>query len=129
MLLAAGVALALAGCGSSAHDQVKDKVDQFASAAAAKDYPTICREVLAPALVAHLTAAGITCTQAMRIALGSVRDPTLSIGRIIIDGNKAAAITLTTAAGQRASLQAIDLVKTAHGWRISSLSSPLDQKL
>ncbi len=115
----------LAGCGSSSSDQVKAKVNQFVTAAANRQYATICTQVLAPALVTRLQEAGVSCTQAMQIAFGSVQNPTISIGRVTVSGNRASVLTLSSAKGQNASLDAIDLVKTAKGWRLSSLASPL----
>jgi hypothetical protein len=118
-------ACALAGCGASAKDQVRAKVQQFAAAVAHKDYGTICHEVLAPALVKHLTANHIACEGAMRLALGSVRNPTLSIGPVSVKGKAASVYTLTLAAGQQASLNVLRLVDTSDGWRISALNAPL----
>ncbi|MDQ2759296.1 MAG: hypothetical protein M3Y17_02385 [Actinomycetota bacterium] len=121
-----GASCALTGCGTSQHDQVQAKVMQFSTATAARDYQTICDQVLAPALLAHVAPpAGIGCVQALRIYLGSVQSPTLSIGRISISGDHASVIALTGARGQQASLDAIELLQTSHGWRISSLGSPL----
>ena len=119
------VACTLGGCGSSAKDQVRDKVNQFASATSHKDYATICNQVLSPALVKHLTANGIACEKAMRLALGKVVKPTLSIGQITVKGKTANVITLTVAQGQPASLDVLQLIDTGGGWRISSLHSPL----
>jgi len=104
---------------------VQSKVEQFAKAAAARDYKTICDQVLAPALLARLAAAGIPCPQAIQLGLRRVKNPTLSIGRVTVSGNNASVITLTSARGQLASLQSIQLVKTGAGWRISSLGSPV----
>jgi len=115
----------LAGCGASERAQVQAKVEQFVRAAAGRDYKTICDQVLAPSLLARLAAGGIPCTEAMQVGLGRVRSPTLSIGRITVSGATASAITLTGARGQEASLQAIELVKTGSGWRITSLGSPV----
>jgi len=130
MRLAEGiVALACAGvlsaCGTSAHDEVRDKVEQFATAAAKHDYQSLCTQVLAPALITRLADAGVACVPAMRIAFGAVQNPTLSIGRIVVAGRTAQAITLSAAKGQEASLDSIELVKTADGWRVSSLGSPV----
>jgi hypothetical protein len=115
---------ALAGCGSSPRDAVKAKVQQFAAAAAGKDYRTICDQVLAPALVAHLRSTGVGCPEALRLALGGVRNPTLSIGPITVRGKTASVYTLTVAQGQQASLDVLALIDTPDGWRISSLHSP-----
>jgi hypothetical protein len=117
-------ACVLAGCGTSARDQVRAKVEQFVTAAAHHDYTTICDEVLAPSLIGRLSAAGVSCEQAMQIGFGGVVAPILSIARIDVKGSSASAITLTSARGQQASVDAIELVKTDHGWRVSSLGSP-----
>ncbi len=124
MLLLA-VTWALGGCGASERDQVHAKVDQFAKATAAKDPKTICDQVLAPSLIARLKAGGITCNKAMQIFVDSVQNPTLSIGRISVDGPKASVITLTGARGQQSSLDAVELIQTDNGWRVSSLAAPL----
>jgi hypothetical protein len=118
-------AASLGGCGSSPKDQVRAKVEQFAGAAASKDYKTICDQVLAHSLVMHLTANGIRCEGALALALGGVRKPTLSIGSIAVRGKSASVITLTVAANQPASLDVLELIDTGGGWRISSLHSPL----
>jgi len=130
MRVAAGIifvscAGVLAGCGTSSSDQVRAKVNQFVTAAANRQYATICTQVLAPSLVARLEEAGVSCQQAMQIAFGSVQNPTISIGRVTVSGNRASVLTLSSAKGQNASLDAIDLIKTAKGWRLSSLASPL----
>ena len=121
----AGLALMLGGCGSTAGDQVRAEVQELAQATASHQYATICDQILAPALVAHLTRNGISCVQAMRVGLAGVRDPVVSVGRVIVRGSRAWAITLTSARGQRATLVAIALRRTARGWRITSLDSPL----
>jgi hypothetical protein len=118
-------ALALAGCGQSTQDAIKAKVQQLAQAVDKRDYGTICQQVLAPSLVAHLTRNGIPCTAAMQVALGGTRQPQVSVGKVVIRGARAWAITLTAAQGQRATLTAIALRRTSDGWRITSLDSPL----
>lgn len=133
MRLAASITLlvcawGLAGCGTSQSDQVRAKIDQFATAIAGKDYPTICNQVLAPSLLERLSAVGVTCPEAMRIALGGVQDPSVSIGRVRVSGQRASVITLSAAKGQQASLEVIDLIKTAQGWRLESLGSPLTSR-
>ena len=117
--------VALGGCGDTDSDQIKGQVHDLAVAAAAGDYARICDRILAPSLVAHLVSNGIPCAEAMRLAFSEVHDPTVSVGRVIIRGSRAWAITLTTARGQRAEVVAIALRKTGEGWRITSLASPL----
>jgi hypothetical protein len=115
---------ALAGCGASARDEVQAKVQQFAKATASGDYRTLCKQVLAPALVQRLSSAGLSCEPAMKIFVQSVRDPTLTVARIKVSGKSALAVALTAARGQRAALDTIELIDTDNGWRVSSLGSP-----
>jgi hypothetical protein len=119
-----GSALALAGCGASPREEVQAKVEQFAHATAARDYHTLCAEVLAPDLVAHLTAAGLTCDQAMKIFVQSVQNPALSVSKVTVKGARASAVVLATATGQSPSLESIQLIRTRHGWRLESLAAP-----
>jgi hypothetical protein len=119
-----GAAYALTGCGASGRDEVQAKVQQFAQAVAGRDPATLCRQILAPALVDHLTAAGITCQDAMKAFVDSVDDPTLSVTRIRVSGKAASAVVLTGARGQRASLESLELIDTPRGWRLASLASP-----
>jgi hypothetical protein len=124
-MIALGAVCALAGCGATERDQVQSKVQEFLHATTIKDTKTLCDKVLAPTLLERLAAGGITCQQAMQIFVSNVHNPTLSIGRIDVSGKSASAITLTSAKGQQGSLDAIRLVKTGSGWRISSLGSPV----
>lgn len=125
-VLVVAAAVLLGGCGTSDSDQVKAKVRQFGTAVAAHDYRTICGQVLSQSLLDRFAAVGLTCEQAMRtIYLPSVHSPTLAVGRITIQGQKASAITLTGASGQESSLDALNLVSTSQGWRIASLGTPL----
>jgi len=126
MLPLAVFACALAGCGQTTSQQVQAKVQQFATAVKARDPRTLCDQVLAPALVDRFTAVGLTCTKAMQIFVDSVHDPSLAVGRVVVNGkNKAEALTLSTAKGQLGSLSALELVNTSSGWRVSGLGSPL----
>jgi hypothetical protein len=116
--------IVVGGCGQSEPDQVRAKVHQFIKAIAGRDYKTLCTQVLAPTLLAHLAGTGVSCEQAMQFALQGVNRPGLSIGRVDVHGKAASVITLTTASGQEASFDAIELIKTGHGWRVASLGTP-----
>jgi len=115
----------VSGCGQSASDQVRAKVQQLARAAASRNYAEICQQVLAPSLVAHLVSNGIPCQDGIQVALSTVHNPVITVGRITVRGNTASAIILSTAQGQQASLSALVLKRTPQGWRIVSLNSPL----
>jgi hypothetical protein len=117
-------AYVLAGCGASAHQQVEAKVQEFARATANRDYAALCNDVLAPALVAHLTAAGLSCEQAMRVFVSSVQNPSISVSKVTVHGSSASAVVLASATGQPAAIESIELIDTKHGWRLASLASP-----
>lgn len=119
-----GAAYVLVGCGASAKDQVQAKVEQFAHATANHDYATLCSQVLAPDLVAHLTDAGLSCEQAMKVFVQSVQNPSLSVSKVSVKGKSASAIVLASATGQKAALESIELTQTKNGWRLESLASP-----
>jgi hypothetical protein len=119
-----GAAYAFAGCGASAKDQVQAKLEQFAHATASRDYPTLCAQILAPDLVQHLTDAGLSCQQAMKLFVQSVENPTLSVSKVSVKGKTASAVVLASATGQKASLESVQLIETKHGWRLESLASP-----
>jgi hypothetical protein len=123
-----GAACALSACGASTSDQVKAKVQQFAHAVAIGDSKTLCDQVFAPVLLEHFAAVGLPCERAMQTYLSSVHSPTLLVGRVIVNGNTAEAQTLTGARHQIGSLDAVELVDTSNGWRVSGLGSPLLNK-
>jgi hypothetical protein len=117
-------AYVLAGCGASPHQQVEAKVQQFARATANRDYAALCNDVLAPALVAHLTAAGLSCEQAMRVFVSSVQNPMISVSKVTVHGSTASAVVLASATGQPTAIESIQLINTKNGWRLESLASP-----
>jgi hypothetical protein len=117
-------AYVLVGCGASARDEVQAKVQQFAHATASRDYRALCAQILAPALVSRLTAARISCDQAMKIFVDSVSNPTISVSRITVTGSHASAVVLAGATGQAAALERLELIQTQNGWRLASLASP-----
>jgi hypothetical protein len=123
-----GLIALLAGCGASASDQVRQKIEQYVHAEATGDARTLCEQVLAPALLARIAGAGLTCEKAMKIHLSSVHDPFLSIGRVAIHGNGAQVIALTGARCQQAAIYAINLINTSNGWRVASTSADANAK-
>jgi hypothetical protein len=118
------VAYVVAGCGASASQQVQAKVEQFAHATAKRDYHQLCTQVLAPNLISHLAAAGLSCDQAMKAFVSSVQDPTISVSKVSVHGNSASAVVLAAASGQTAAIESIQLVQTSDGWRLASLAAP-----
>jgi hypothetical protein len=128
-LAAAALAAALlAGCGDSgpsAQEQVRDTLDEFGRATAAKDYRALCDKVFAPKLVEKLTQVGLPCEIAMQRSFEDVQNPRLTIGKITVaeDEKSATAEVRTSASGQAPSQDTVELVPAEKGWRVSSLGS------
>jgi hypothetical protein len=122
--LAATVALILAaaGCGASDQQQVRDTLKRYEQATARQDFDALCSRVLARSLIDRLAQVGLPCDQALRIGLGTVRNPKLEILKIKITDKLALALVRSSATGQPTSTDTIRLTKDGDKWRISSLS-------
>jgi hypothetical protein len=123
-VLAAAALLAGCGGGPSTREQVRQTLDEFGRATAAKDYQALCDKVFAPKLVDKLTQVGLPCEIAMQRSFEDVQNPRLTIGRITIadDEKSAKAEVRTSATGQRPSQDTVELVPVEDdGWRVSSL--------
>jgi hypothetical protein len=115
-------ASALCGCGGPTDsEQVRDVVQAFGQATAAKDYDRLCADVLAPDLVEEVESTGLSCEAALRQGLGEVRAPKLTVGTIEVDGARATAEVRSTASGEAPSRDTLQLVRSGEGWRIASL--------
>ena len=115
---------ALAGCGSSGptdEQQVRETVDAFSKATAAKDYDKLCKQLLAPKLLEQVEQAGLPCEVALSKGLGDVKEPRITVGEITVNGNSATADVRTSAAGQEPSRDTLKLTKVGGRWRIASL--------
>src|SRR3954470_17643584 len=117
----AGFAVA-SGCGGpSDSEQVHETVAAFQKATAAKDYQQLCDKLFAPKVVEQVESAGLPCEVALEKGLGDVKSPTLTIGRIEVDGDKATAEVRSSAAGQPPSRDTLELRRVGEPWRIASL--------
>jgi hypothetical protein len=121
---AVALALAAAGCGGSKSDeeQVRDTVTELARATEAKDYQALCDRILAPKLIEEVRRVGLPCEVALQQALGEVKEPRLTIGRITVDGERAKAEVRTSAEGQKPSQDVVELQRVDENWRISALA-------
>jgi Putative lumazine-binding len=119
--LLAGVALAGCGSGPTDEEQVRDTVDAFSKATAAKDYDKLCKQLLAPKLLEQMEQAGLPCEVALSKGLGDVKDPKVTIGQITVSGDSATADVQTSATGEQPSRDKLKLSKIAGRWRIASL--------
>ena len=117
------VAASLSGCGGRPSDtqQVQAAVEAFGRATAAKDYQGLCDRVLSPDLVQEVEQAGLPCEVALRQGLGDVQAPTLTIGAINVDDDKATAEVNSAAQGQPPSRDTLQLERVGDSWRIASL--------
>lgn len=122
---ALALALALGGCGSSDADQVQATLHQFAHAVATRDAKPICDRVLAPKLVAKLEGVGLTCEYAIDhfFFTCKLQHPSITVGRVAINGNTAKALVYAGAKGESGGIFAIGLVKTSQGWRVATESA------
>jgi hypothetical protein len=117
---------ALAGCGRPARASRFRPRCSSSPSRRPRDSQTLCDQVWPPRCSITSPRSGCPATKAMQIFFDSVHDPTLAVGRVVVNGkNKAEAITLSTAKGQLGSLDALELVNTSGGWRVSGLGSPL----
>jgi hypothetical protein len=123
LIVLSAVLLCACGGGPSEQDRVRATVDAFRKATAAKDYDKLCKQILAPALVEKIKAAGLPCEVALEKGLGSVKDPKVSIGAIAVHGDTATANVLTTAEGEKPSRDTLKLTKVDGEWRLASLAS------
>jgi hypothetical protein len=115
---------ALAGCGSSGptdEQQVRETVDAFSKATAAKDYDKLCKQLLAPKLLEQVAQAGVPCEVALSKGLGEVKDPKVTIGEVTVSGDSATADIRTSAAGEQPSRDTLKLSKIGGRWKIASL--------
>jgi hypothetical protein len=122
--LGAALAVVLGGCGEAGKTDeqlVRDTLDAFGAATAAKDYQRLCDDLLAPALLESLVQIGLPCEIALQRSLEDTEEPKLAIGAIAVTGAKARAEVRTTAKGQPPSRDVVQLVRTDAGWRIASL--------
>lgn len=128
LFAAAALVVALAGCGADTEpsarpdaDQVRDVVQRFGQASARKDAETICRDLLADRLVQSVERIGLPCESALKRGLADVRQPSLRVLEVDVNGDRATALVRSSAAGQPTSEDRMGLVRQAGEWRILSL--------
>ncbi len=122
-LLAVLTVAVLAGGGNDATpaERVRSVVTRFGEASAEKDYQEICDVLLAQALVDNVEEYGLPCEIALKQGLGNVKEPRLTIGAVIVKGDRASARVKTTAASQFGSTDTLELRLVDDEWRIAAL--------
>jgi hypothetical protein len=132
LLLAAVCLTAGTGCGADteggggpdADTQVRAVVARFGVATRERDYQQICDDLLSGTLVTKIEAIGLPCESALSRGLGEVKNPTLTINEVSVSGGRALVSIHTTAVGQEASDDALQLVRESGRWKIASLAEP-----
>ena len=120
LVLALAVA---AGCGGSSDEsRVRETLTRYQQASARQDYRQLCNRVFARALTARVARVGLPCEQALRVKLGTVQAPTLSVLKVKVTGARALALVRSAAAGEPPSTDTIELVMDGGAWRISALA-------
>jgi hypothetical protein len=132
------LALAVVGCGADeeggggaglpVEQQVRAVVARFGVATRAKDYQQICDRLLSEDLVNKIEGIGLPCESALQRGLGGVRNPTLAINEVSISGSRALVSIHTTATGEAASNDALQVVREGGEWKIASLAAPNDER-
>ena len=87
-------------------------------ASAQKDYQELCDELLASSYVKQTASSGLPCEVALRTALENVRNPTLDVLSVEVNGDRAAARVRGAAAGQQPGTAVYTLIREDDSWRI-----------
>jgi hypothetical protein len=120
--LAVALGLSLSGCGGpSDRATVRATLADLARATAQRDYGRMCRQILAPRLVAAVTQVGLPCETALAQGLGHVATPKLVVRGVSVHDRTALARVHTTAANQPSSDDTVRLVKLGDRWYVESL--------
>jgi hypothetical protein len=111
------LALQLRG-GRDDEQLVREALSNFETASAHKDYQTLCDDLLASSYVRQTASSGLPCEVALRQGLEDVRNPTLEVLSVEVNGDRAAARVRGTAAGQVPGEDVYTLVREDDEWRI-----------
>jgi hypothetical protein len=111
------IGLSLRG-GRDDQAEVRAALERYETASRNKDYQTLCDELLASSYVRQTASSGLPCEVALRTALEDVRNPTLQVLSVEVNGDRAAARVRGSAAGQVPGDANYTLVREDGSWRI-----------
>ena len=115
--------IGISACGRSPERDVRDTLEAFVAATAAKDYQRLCDDIFAAELVEQVRRT-VPCEVALRnSSLDDAREPKIQIKSIEVEGDTATAVVASSAANQRPSEDTVRLVRQGEGWRIAALAS------
>lgn len=103
-------------------DRARASVERLAAAVDARDYRTICRDILSTELQDKLQAVDLPCERAMEQGFGGVQRPRLTVENVVVIDDRARAAVRTDAVGQQPSADVLSLEKTDGEWRITALN-------
>jgi hypothetical protein len=116
-LLVVILALQLRG-GRDDDKLVRAALVRYEKASREKDYQTLCDELFASSYVRQTASSGLPCEVALRTALQNVRNPTLQVLSVEVNGDRALARVRGSAAGQVPGEDNYTLVRENDAWRI-----------
>ena len=129
-LIAALIALPVAGCGGTSGDGAKDfqgeskavaqTIQDLEQAGSRRDGTKICRDLLASALTRQLIEAGSDCRRTVEDSLKDADAYDLEVRDVKVSGTTARA-QVRAEAGDRKQDATVALVKERGRWRISDL--------
>jgi hypothetical protein len=106
--------------GPDSDKEVRATLDRYAAATRTKDYQTLCDDLLSKEIVDRIRTVGLPCEVALRTGLGDVRNPTLTVLGLEVNGDQALARVRGTAVGQPPGTSTYRLVREDGGWRIAT---------
>jgi hypothetical protein len=106
--------------GPNSDKEVRQTLDRYAQASRAKDYQTLCDDLLSSEIVDRLRSVGLPCEVALRTGLENTKNPTLTVIGVEVNGNQALARVRGVAVGQPPGTSTYRLVREGGGWRIAT---------
>jgi hypothetical protein len=106
--------------GPNSDNEVRQTLDRYAQASRAKDYQTLCDDLLSSEIVDRLRSVGLPCEVALRTGLENTKNPTLTVIGVEVNGNQALARVRGVAVGQPPGTSTYRLVREGGGWRIAT---------
>jgi Putative lumazine-binding len=95
-------------------------VDRLERATAARDFATVCDEVLTAA--ARRRSGGADCARLLRSVAEGVRRPSIEIRGIKLEGRRAQVKVRTRAEGQQTVSDVLELRRQDGEWRVEALA-------
>jgi hypothetical protein len=127
--MAASVLLASSGCSLGADDEAKPAsgppariaatVDRLERAVAARDYDTICDRLFTPE--ARKRAGGAECARQLGSAAEGVKNPSIEVQAIDVEGDRATVEVQTHADGQARLKDELQLRRQDGRWLVEAL--------